>query len=115
MRALLVPNIHNKTTANHAPAIVFCSDGKRHEQKRSGRNSLFRGADLCCRGEKYGSCSHTFAAYQSFEEHRTGKTGKLAAGGGAIFRKETAKPWEGYGNWLLPARMSSRGRRTTDD
>src|SRR5262249_35305220 len=29
MRALLVPNILNKTTANHAPAIVFCSDGKR--------------------------------------------------------------------------------------
>src|SRR5262249_29775384 len=57
-----VPNVHDKTAANHAPAIVFCSEGKRHEQKRSSRNSLFGGPDLCCRGEKYGSCSHTFAA-----------------------------------------------------
>src|SRR5436190_23692726 len=97
------------------PGIVFCLEGKRHEQKLNGRNSLFGGADLCCRGEKPGSCSCTFVAQQSFEEHRTGKSRKLEASDGSIFRTETHKPRKGYGHWLLPARSSSRVRRTSAD
>src|SRR5262245_4074158 len=87
----------------------------RHEQKPSNRNNLVGGADLCCRGQKHGSCSCTFAAQQSFEKHRTEQPAKPEASGGFIFRKEAAKPRKGYGHWLLPPRVSSRGRRTSDN
>jgi hypothetical protein len=50
------------TASDHVPGIVFCLEGKRHEQKLNSRSSLFGGADLCCRGKKRGSCSGTFAA-----------------------------------------------------
>ena len=36
--------------------------GQTHEQKLNNRSSLFGGANLCCRGEKRGSCSSAFAA-----------------------------------------------------
>ena len=50
------------TASDHMLGTVFCLEGKRHEQKLNSRNSLFGGADLCCRGEKHASCSCTFAA-----------------------------------------------------
>ena len=89
--------------------------GQRHEQKPNSRHSLFAGANLCCLGEKRGSCSRTFAAQQSFAERRTRKKAKLAASECSIFRKEAAKRWEAYGHRLLPERVSSRGRRTSGD
>ncbi len=94
-------------------AVLLC--GQRHEQNPNTRSGLFAGANLCCRGKKRGCCSRTLAAKQSFEANPTRKKGKLAASEHSIFRKETTKRWEAYGNWLLPERVSSRGRRTSDD
>jgi hypothetical protein len=41
-------------------AVLLCV--QLHEQKPNSRNSLFAGANLCCRGKKRGSYSRTFAA-----------------------------------------------------
>jgi hypothetical protein len=100
------------TTPRNGRIDSFCFEGKLHDRKVYGRNSL-GGDDLCCRGEKHSS--FTFTAQQSLEKHRTGRSAKLEAGERFIFRKETAKPRKGYGDWLLPARVSSRSRRTSDN
>jgi hypothetical protein len=104
-------------TCTRHPAMVELirsAVGAKCMNKVYGRNSL-GGDDLCCRGEKHGSCSCTFTAQQSFEKHRTRRSAKLEASERFIFGKETAKPRKGYGNWLLPARVSSRGCRTSYD
>jgi hypothetical protein len=90
---------------------------ERREQKvnSNSRNGLFGGADLCRHGEEHSPCSCAFTAQQSLEKHRTGKSANFEAGERSIFRKKIAKRRESYGNWLLPSRVSSRGRRTPDN